>query len=433
MRTVDISGLVSMRKHFQRAAGIAALQAVLLPGLYMVDGVRAGALIPAPVAAAAAVALWRGAFAPARGLSLVLSAFNAILLSSVVFSGAPDGSGDTKAATIFWIAVFLYGSLEAALTSLRANVRRASSSPHVRLVFARRRTVARLYARRAGLPPPSWRHMRPSLALAVILVVGAGFVIPFLAKTWDPGTSVRGVQNVVMLVGGAFLLWVRRRVARRGAEVRQHDPRPPVLLLRSFGDDMLRVGEGARWTTARNLNRRGMTFERVIAEQLLPFGPVIAIGAPGESLAPLGAARDYVSDDSWQDQVQHRMNEAALIVALIGASEGLAWELLRVQRLALLHKLVLVFPPVADVSRRWHALVAREGEAGCSVLPSALEPTRTLALAFDAAGTPIALEGPRGEWSYETAVRLAAVFAQSAGTAGPQPAGPPPIPGPVVA
>ena len=64
---------------------------------------------------------------------------------------------------------------------------------------------------------------------------------------------------------------------------------------------------------------------------------MIAIGKPGEALAPLGAARDYVGDDIWQHEVKRRMRDATLIVLMLGTSEGLAWELLRVHRLQLLN------------------------------------------------------------------------------------------------
>jgi len=50
-----------------------------------------------------------------------------------------------------------------------------------------------------------------------------------------------------------------------------------------------------------------MTFERVVEDQLSPFGPFVAIGRPEEPLSPLGAARDYVPDSDWQDEVQQRI------------------------------------------------------------------------------------------------------------------------------
>ena len=51
--------------------------------------------------------------------------------------------------------------------------------------------------------------------------------------------------------------------------------------------------------------------------KLAPFGPCVAIGKPDESLTPLGAARDYVRDADWQEEVQRRMLEA--VVGLLAA------------------------------------------------------------------------------------------------------------------
>ena len=48
-------------------------------------------------------------------------------------------------------------------------------------------------------------------------------------------------------------------------------------------------------------------------------------------------------------------------------------------------------------------------------LPDAVDPRTTLALAYEADGTPVAIVGKRGERSYETALRLAALFAQPGG------------------
>jgi hypothetical protein len=184
-----------------------------------------------------------------------------------------------------------------------------------------------------------------------------------------------------------------------------------VLLLRSFGDDMLKIEKGAKWTRPNDLARHGMTFERVVAKQLEPFGPVIAIGKPGEALAPLGAARDYVGDDVWQREVEQRMHDARLIVLMLGRTEGLAWELLRAHRLDQLRKLILLFPPASDLELRWLTLRTRDVVASASLLPDLPDPTRILALVWGENGQSVALEGPRTEWAYEAAIRISADIA----------------------
>lgn len=411
MQTVDIRSLVSLRKHGRRAAAVAAVEAAILPLMSLIGAINAAAGPIALVAGLTSLALFRGWFPAARMLTPGLAALNAILLTVIAANGTPDGEDGTYAATVFWCAAFLYGSLEGLLASITPSARSAAASPLAGLVTASNRRIASMFP---GGPTDWLRSSRVVTVLAVsgVIVVSVALAA-WLSRTFDLATS--GARNVVVLFTGWFAVWLRRKLARRGEEVRRIDPRPPVLLLRSFGDDMLGVGAGEKWTRLADWHRRGMTFERVLTRELTPFGPVLAIGKPGESLAPLGAARDYVGDDAWQDEVARRMAEARLIVFVVGTSEGLAWELQRVQRLGLLHKLVLLFPAVDDISHRWNVLRSRQGEAPDVQLPDAIDPKSTLALVFEVDASPVAITGSRGEWSYETALRLAALFAQPGG------------------
>ncbi len=83
--------------------------------------------------------------------------------------------------------------------------------------------------------------------------------------------------------------------------------------------------------------------ERALVESLSSFGPVIAIGRPGESLQTLGAARVYVGDD-WQEQIRQWIEIIAVVVMRIGESEGLRWEIETVARTCKPTKVVLQVP-----------------------------------------------------------------------------------------
>lgn len=111
------------------------------------------------------------------------------------------------------------------------------------------------------------------------------------------------------------------------AEARCHDARPPVLLLRSFD------AEGIPLERTGNLLRgffheseRSFTFEEFLTTQLSRLGPIIAVGKPGESERPIGAARDYVLGDDWKAFVTTLMGEARVIAVVLGEGDGLRWE-----------------------------------------------------------------------------------------------------------
>jgi hypothetical protein len=74
--------------------------------------------------------------------------------------------------------------------------------------------------------------------------------------------------------------------------------------------------------------RAGLTTcEEQVAEVFREFGPVVAIGRPGDVLPELGAARIYLADDQWQVVVQSYMGRAGLVVFLPGTTEGVWWEI----------------------------------------------------------------------------------------------------------
>jgi hypothetical protein len=87
------------------------------------------------------------------------------------------------------------------------------------------------------------------------------------------------------MVSGAFLSWRRRQYAAQ-AIAQSVIAKPHILYLRAFRRDYTTTKEvfGPRLTT---------TEEEQLADVLRPFGELVAIGRPGESLPTLGAARIY--------------------------------------------------------------------------------------------------------------------------------------------
>ncbi len=121
-----------------------------------------------------------------------------------------------------------------------------------------------------------------------------------------------------------LLGWIRntrmlaqRLTVRDAKSALNRDSRLPILYLRCFldrysGNDLLAQTESD---------------ENLIFPVIKELGPVIAIGQPGESLAPLGAARHYLEGDGdWQKIVTDYLSLSQLIVISPGFSDGLIWE-----------------------------------------------------------------------------------------------------------
>ncbi len=158
-----------------------------------------------------------------------------------------------------------------------------------------------------------------------------GTVIPALALV---STSI-----ISFFFGAKYYLRSQALLQTTAEEIREADPRKPILFLRSFGDDDLGILS----------NDVYYGFEESISDQMRPFGPLIAVGRPGEPLPSLGASRDYYSDDEWKDIVSNWMDEAFALVILPGVTQGLRWELETIEDRGHVQKLLILMPPVDDV------------------------------------------------------------------------------------
>ena len=83
------------------------------------------------------------------------------------------------------------------------------------------------------------------------------------------------------------------------------------------------------YTTRREVFRHefATTEEEQLADVLRPFGELVAIGRPGESLPTPGAARIYTTDAEWRDVVKRQMQTARLAVIMAAVGENVLWEL----------------------------------------------------------------------------------------------------------
>lgn len=90
---------------------------------------------------------------------------------------------------------------------------------------------------------------------------------------------------------------------------------------------------------------------------LRPFGDMVAIGRPGESLPLPGAARIYATDAEWKGVVLDRMRSAPLVVIRAGTGTGLLWEF--EQAFSNLHPAKIVIF-VVNISKRNYSAFAEE-------------------------------------------------------------------------
>ena len=122
-----------------------------------------------------------------------------------------------------------------------------------------------------------------------------------------------------------------------------------ILFLRSFraDDDDLYPTAGSKLISLLFfLNKGGKSsYEEHLTKILARFGPVIALGRPGERVQPLGASRDYVPNSEWQEKILEYFAKARLIVALLDTTAALQWELEHIFTMKMLDKLVIVIPP----------------------------------------------------------------------------------------
>jgi hypothetical protein len=173
----------------------------------------------------------------------------------------------------------------------------------------------------------------------------------------NTGLFWEGVAEYIKWLLGlaAWLFLLGSKAKARTAKDLESDPRSPILLLRAFTDDEYPVGAKRH---ALGLITVVEMFEEVIAETCERFGPVIAIGRPGETMSPLGAARMWIPDSKWKSKVIDLLHECRYVVMIMGAiqeGDGLSWEIKQIIDSGFLHKTILVMPPIDDsqTASRW--------------------------------------------------------------------------------
>jgi hypothetical protein len=223
-------------------------------------------------------------------------------------------------------------------------------------------------------------------------------------------TALLVLGLLLIAIGGLAFRYARMLARAHADELRQRDHRPPILYLRSFEDDRLSVATvlSARRPFFELFRVRGTDpFEETLTWELAPYGPVIAVGRPGRSLASLGAAREHLPDDRWQAEVGDFMRDSRAIVMTIGATDGLRWEVEQVAAAQHVTKTIFVFPPLEadDLRNRWEFTGAALRDAGVDVPPLPTAVAGALTAVLDSTRTwRITTSGTRDEATYRAAI-----------------------------
>jgi len=233
-----------------------------------------------------------------------------------------------------------------------------------------------------------------------------------LAEIWMSFLeSAEDLPKLLLLIGVLLVARALWRVGRR-LNLRHRNEiilkdKPPVLLLRSFTDDVAGISPNA---LIPRLVRRRKRLEETIGEQLTGAGPFVAIGRPGERLPQLGANRLYLGDSEWQAVVESYIARSDLIIMIAGKTHWVKWELANIVKQDRLATLLIVFPRITEVDRneRWQNLKAAFGDTAWSAAMERVDIARALAVFMAADHGVVVVKSRKANQSdYEAALRVA--------------------------
>ncbi len=181
------------------------------------------------------------------------------------------------------------------------------------------------------------------LASGALAMEGLGEFVGFMWYLLTIPVLLLAMPVVVRLIARG-----RSMRAMTAQELLEHDQRSPVVFLRSFDDDDLI--DPSFTATYQLVPGR---YESMLTKVLASIGPVVALGRPGEPHPELGAARLYVKDEYWQQAISELIDGAALVVAIVGDSPGLWWEIGFSIKKVGIERLLFFFPyPAPQKTRR---------------------------------------------------------------------------------
>jgi hypothetical protein len=207
----------------------------------------------------------------------------------------------------------------------------------------------------SGLPSSSWQ-----LEAVAKPAFWALFAARFVVYTGGVLSRSRALIGTAVIVLGHLLFHAGKRLSAgemwRPRAVPASDR--PILFLRGFDDDQCAFRRPpwqlpARWLDLWSFRQN---LDEALVDELAQFGPVIALGRPGDKRTPFGALRHYSADADWQSTLADAARAARAIVLVASDSPGVKWEYDLLKNEAMLGKVLLMFrPDAAHAAANRHA------------------------------------------------------------------------------
>ncbi|TAH47906.1 MAG: hypothetical protein EYC67_06080 [Betaproteobacteria bacterium] len=196
----------------------------------------------------------------------------------------------------------------------------------------------------SGLPSSSWR-----ISALTQPAFWALFAARFVVYTGGVLTRSWSLIGAVIVALGHLLFHAGKRLsAREMWRPRALSPADrPILFLRGFDDDQCTFRRHpwnllARWLDLWSFRRN---LDEAMVDELAQFGPVVALGRPGDKRTPFGAMRHYSADADWQRTLADAARSAQAIILVASDSPGVQWEYDLLKNEGMLGKVLLLFRP----------------------------------------------------------------------------------------
>jgi hypothetical protein len=180
-------------------------------------------------------------------------------------------------------------------------------------------------------------------------VLGGNLLIDLWAGGRLKGQGIQQAQQLSLALealGVWCILKGRTYFVPKAEAVLAIDTRQPILYLRSFLDE-----KPDYYSTKSSIDR---STEMKTQKYFSPFGPLVAIGSKQDAQPKLGAIRLLRSDDDWQSEVKGLMERSSNIVAAVGLTDWIKWELQEITQRGHTEKTFFLFP-VTNL-KRWRPL-----------------------------------------------------------------------------